>query len=83
MTMVGLLDQADERLRGIKKQFDPQQGAEELAMQHRRGQAHPRGQRGLLGQAQGQREHHRSICSPDKREEHGKVMTGLRSVTLC
>ncbi|XP_043224062.1 nesprin-1-like isoform X2 [Amphibalanus amphitrite] len=77
VSMVNLLDQADEKLRNIRKLFDPQQGAEDLAMRTDQAARTREACEACFNKLKGNVEIICSICSPDKKEELGKIMTGF------
>ena len=79
MSMVNLLDQADERLRNIKKLFDPVQGAEDLAMRTDLATRTREANEACFTKLKANVEIICSICSPDKKEELGKIVSAARA----
>ncbi|XP_037069989.1 polyamine-modulated factor 1-binding protein 1-like isoform X2 [Pollicipes pollicipes] len=77
VTMVNLLDQADEKLRNIRKLFDPQQGAEDLSMRTEQAEKTRQANEACFTKLKANVDIICGICSPDKKEELGKIMKGF------
>ena len=71
-----MLDQADEKLRNIRKLFDPVQGAEDLAMRTDQAQKTREANETCFNKLKVNVEIICAICSPDKKEELGKIVSG-------
>ena len=77
MNLVNLLDQADEKLRVIRKQFDPKAGAEDVALRLEIAAKTREANEACIKKLLGNVEIICNICSPDKKEEVKKTVCQL------
>jgi len=77
LNIVHLLDQADEKLRNIRKQFDPKAGAEDVALRLDIAAKTRESNEACLKKLMGNVEIISNICSPDKKEEVKKTIAGF------
>ena len=75
VNLVTLLDQADEKLRNIRKQFDPKAGAEDVAMRLEIAAKTREANEACLKKLMGNVEIICNICSADKKEEVLKTVS--------
>ena len=84
VSIVNMLDQADEQLRNIRKLFDPVQGAEDLAMRTEQARRTREANETCFSKLKANVEIICSICSPDKKEELAKIVSSLeREMEHC
>jgi len=75
--IVNLLDDADEKLRNIRKLFDPKQGAEDLTLRIETAKKTREANEACIEKLQKNLEIICGICSPDKKEEVLKTVKGF------
>ena len=74
VNLVNLLDQADEKLRNIRKQFDPKAGAEDVTLRLDIAAKTREANEACLQKLMGNVEIICNICSADKKEEVKKTV---------